>query len=93
MVHLFQSHRPLSDPEYRSLSGLLVAETGAYVFGLARAQGWLAQAGLCTAEGVVTTAGRAAHAAETARRDTDRPLTIVGARPSPEPERYYLIAS
>lgn len=93
MTPLFQPSRPLSDPEYRALSGLLVAESGVYVFGLARAQGWLAQAGLCTAEGVVTAAGRAAHAAETLRRDNDRPLTAPGVRPLPDPGRHHLIAS
>ncbi|MBU1384334.1 MAG: hypothetical protein KKG14_09665 [Alphaproteobacteria bacterium] len=85
--------RPLSDPDYRALSGLLVAEAGVYVLGLSNAKGRLARAGLCTADGMVTTAGRAAHAAERARRAADGAAESASPRSPPVPDSPYLIAS
>jgi hypothetical protein len=84
---------PLSDADYRTLSGLLVAETGVYVFGLAAALPRLARAGLCSRDGLLTTAGRAAHAAEKTRRDAAPVPDPSRALSRPIQDRPYLIAS
>ncbi|MFN3931535.1 MAG: hypothetical protein ACK4JY_07290 [Brevundimonas sp.] len=88
-----QIFRPLSDPDYSALSGLLVAEAGVYVLGLASAQDRLARAGLCTADGMVTAAGRSAHAAEKARRAADGSTESALPRSPPMPDNHYSIAS